>query len=381
MSTAITCYANIKGLNYPSNIRAFSVRSGPGVNFSRLFMATVGTNNLPVLEVQRDAQNEASSGKIHQWFKLVFPDGRIGWVRDHVLEVYGQCGMFGYDNVTRPTFAFAVRRDESRSASLPAPAIPNAPSPEETPPLPAPAPQPPPNDDLNRVQRASYAITAAFEGGGYGAYNNYDRGIVSYGIMQFTLASGSLTKVLEKFVAGSQTRIARALKDYLPRLQSADATLRNDNRFRLLLIDAARDEMMRQAQDEVATAQYWDVVQANYVTPRQLKLPLSFAFLFDMGINFGTAHGFVRQAERALGVPFRSIPGRNGITEQRLIQKVAELRRTSHYNQAARENLPGLRVRGDFWVNLMRRGDWYLQGDERGNVNVNGRLVQVKEPL
>jgi hypothetical protein len=89
----------------------------------------------------------------------------------------------------------------------------------------------------------------------------------------------------------------------------------------------------------------------------------------------------VRLAERQLRVEERSVPGTNGITEQELIAHVARLRKESHYRQAARDNLPGLRVRGDFWVNLVNNEDWELAGDEQGNVNVNGRRVQVRNPV
>lgn len=140
---------------------------------------------------------------------------------------------------------------------------------------------------------------------------------------------------------------------------------------------------MQEAQFAIAQNNYWDVVIENYIQRRgNLRLPLTYALLFDMGINFGVNHSFVRRAEEALGVPSNSRPGDNGITEKQLTAKVAELRRASHYKQANEENLPGLKVRGDFWVNLVEEGDWQLQGDANGFVYPKkGVKVQVRNPF
>ena len=44
-------------------------------------------------------------------------------------------------------------------------------------------------------------------------------------------------------------------------------------------------------------------------------------------------------------------------------------------------NLPGLKPRGDFWVELSKKGDWNLQGDAQGMITVTtGKNVQVKNP-
>lgn len=247
----------------------------------------------------------------------------------------------------------------------------------------------PPNVDLDpadyeRVYRASLAITRAFEGGGFDSLNTIDRGVVSYGIMQFTLASGSLGRVMEKYLAASSSETANHLRSaYQARVQSKDTSLRTDNQFHALLKAAAKESAMQEAQFAIAQNNYWDVVIENYIQRRgNLRLPLTYALLFDMGINFGVNHSFVRRAEEALGVPSNSRPGDNGITEQQLTAKVAELRRASHYKQANEENLPGLKVRGDFWVNLVEEGDWQLQGDANGFVYPKkGVKVQVRNPF
>jgi hypothetical protein len=102
--------------------------------------------------------------------------------------------------------------------------------------------------------------------------------------------------------------------------------------------------------------------------------------LFDIAINFGVMHGLVTRAEDDLGAPQRSRVHENGISEQQLMVQVADIRKRSHDRQAERDNLPGLKVRGDFWLTMAINGDWNLAGDANGNILVKGQPVQVRNP-
>jgi hypothetical protein len=237
-------------------------------------------------------------------------------------------------------------------------------------------------NEQERVRRAAFNITSAFEGSSYAAYNNYDAGIVSYGRFDFTLTGGGLYQIVEGYTRRSDSPIARQLAtNYLDRIREGDSALRNDEQLRVLLVEAARDPIMQAVQDEIATERYWSVVWETYIAPRGIKTPLGQALMFDMAIVFGTGHGFVRLAEEQLGVPPRSQLGENGITEEQLITRVAELRKQSHDRQAERDNLPGLRARGDFWMNLIELNDWQLHGDANGMVEIPpGRRVPVRNP-
>lgn len=235
-------------------------------------------------------------------------------------------------------------------------------------------------DDLSRIKLAAYGVCGAFEGSGYAAYNNYDSGIISYGLIQFTLAAGSFITVVQRYLAASQTDIANQLRGYLPRIEAREESLRKDENLKSLLIQAADEQVMKDAQHSVADEKYWDKVWTGYIEPRGLTSPLGIALLFDMGVNFGTGHGFVRLAEEQLGVPPRSKPGQNGISEEQLIQKVAELRKASHDKQAKEQGFYGLMKRGNFWVRLVNQGDWGLLGDSSGNVYPSGKTVQVRNP-
>lgn len=232
------------------------------------------------------------------------------------------------------------------------------------------------------VRKAAFNVTAAFEGAGYGSYQNHDKGIVSYGRFQFTLAAGSLFTVLERYLAASQTATADALRQgYLGRVQAHDATLREDGELKRLLLEAANETAMQVAQDSVATDKYWDLVQSLSIQPRNIQSPLGQALLFDMAINHGPRHDMIGLAEEALGVPSRSRVPDNGVQEVDLIKRVALVRQDRMNRLAEKHNFPGLSVRGDFWVALVNAGDFDLTGDEGGLVKVKaGRWVRVFFP-
>ncbi len=357
------CVAVVRGIPHIPSVTEVNVRSGPGTNFDVAFTVPVGMDSLRILDVTPDAEEKAKDGKIYQWFKLTFHGGAVGYIRDDLLDIVGDCTDQGYGVYNERTFVFTVTR-AGADAPLPVPSRPvtNV-------------------FGLERVRRAAFAITHIFEGKGYPAYQNYDTGIVSYGRFQFTLSSGSLGTVIRRYLERSITPVADMLRnEYLPRILARDPALRDDLRLRDLLVTAAEEDVMRVVQNEVATEAYWDRMLSISAAPRGIQLPLSLALLFDIAINFGVMHGLITRAEAELNVPLRGRVGDTGISEQELISKVAEIRKLSHDRQAERDNLPGLKVRGDFWVNLIANDDWALNGDANGDILVKRRPVQVRSP-
>src|SRR5215207_5631585 len=176
------CLATVRGL---AGFPFVNVRAGAGTHTAVQGTLPVGTANLKVLEVRPDELKKELNGKIYQWFRLEFPDGKTGWVRDDLLDIRGDCSAFGYGPLSELTYAFAVTRVERQ----------------------------PPTDTQERIRKAAFNVTAGFEGGGYASYQNFDAGIVSYGRFQFTLASGSLFSVLDRYlVAASTSPIANELR-------------------------------------------------------------------------------------------------------------------------------------------------------------------------
>jgi hypothetical protein len=235
--------------------------------------------------------------------------------------------------------------------------------------------------EAERIRRAAFAITFAFEGGGYASYQTVDSGIITYGHFGFTLASGSLLTLIERYLEQSDSAIAAEIRSvYLSRLQNRDESLREDEHLRDLLVSAASDPLMQAAQDELATETLWNAVQELSVIPRGIQTPLGQALIFDMAINHGLANDLLQRAEQELGLsPGTSLPSGN-VTEEMFITKLAEVRRDNLYGLADRLNLPGLKRRADFWVNLIAQGDWQLQGDASGNVEVGSRSIQIRNP-
>lgn len=346
-----------------SDIARINVRSGPGTHHAVLSQLDVGLSGLVVQEVRPDERGQSVRSRVYQWFRIMLPDGRSGWVRDDLVDIEGECTPFGYGRLAQRIRAGNLTRDMR----------------------PAPVASPEDNAALGRVQRAAFNITAGFEGGSYAAYQTYDRAIVSYGRFQFTLLGGALESVIERYLKTATGPDADKLRTtYLLRIEAKDATLRNDAGLKDLLIRLADDPVMQAAQDEHTIDAYWTTVQRMSVLPRGIKHPLSLAMLFDMHIQHGPTGAetqYVRPAEQSLAAPARSMLGVNGLTEEQLIRRVAQIRRDSLYATAAARGLGGLRPRGDFWVRLIESEDWALQGDASGEIEIKiGRKVQVRTP-
>lgn len=398
----MSCRARIRGIPEIPAIQEVNVRSRAQISAPLLFKAPVGLAELPVLEIQPDAAGAHFKGKVYQWLRLHFPDQQEGWIRDDLLEITGPCAAFGYGDLQQYAFAFTLSYQPTAQAASasstanpadtgtqtpPSQSAPHHPVPQ---PLPQPTSEPVPAgadtpsfaeliDHPERVRKAAFEVTAAFEGHGYAAYQNYDRGIISYGRFQFAL-TGGLPTVIERYAMQSGSPIAQQVGAYLARVRSRDESLRQDLRLRDLLIAAAEDPVMRAVQDQTATELYWNRVLEVSVRPRGIQSPLALAMLFDIGIQYGVMHGLISTAEQNLGVPGKSKLENNGIREQQLMLEVARIRKHGLYAQAERENLPGLRPRADFWLERISSEDWAFVGDADGNVIINGRRVQIRNP-
>lgn len=383
------CLAKIRGLPHLPHITEINVRGGPSTNYEIVRKGQVGMDNLNILDVQPDSEGKSLDGKIYQWFKLAFPDATEGWIRDDLLAIDGECGKWGYGTLAPDTFAFPLKRTietspPTQTQSPPAEEGSEAGGDEATHPETNPVTTTVVEDDapmnVNRVQKAAVNITAAFEGSGYAAYNNYDAGIISYGIIQYTLKSGNLGYIVDQYLARSNSQTASQLRNYQGRIQAQDHTLKHDDELERLLKEAANDPVMQQIQDERAITNYWDRTIDNYVTPRGYQYPLTYALLFDVSVNFGVGDAFVRMAERDFGIPSGSRPENSGVSEKQIVGRIVELRKRSHDRQAREQGLHGLSARGDFWVDLVRKQDWYLQGDAMGFVYPLGKRAQVANP-
>jgi hypothetical protein len=394
--SSVPCQITVRGIRENPSITEINVRSGPNTLYSLLFKAAVGMSGLPVLEVRSDDKNANLNGKTYQWFRVVFPNGQEGWVRDDLVDIVGDGRAFGYAEIGAQTPAFSLVRNLAvgvvsvgqqvvapvgQVSAVPAPSPVPVSTPVMTPtPMAAPAPSILPGDSKDRVRKAAFNITGAFEGGGYASYQTYDSGIVSYGRFQFTLSAGSFVTVINRYLERSNTPVANELRTYTPRITGKDEALRNDGRLKELCVQAAQESVMQRVQDEVAVEGFFQPVFELSIEPRGIILPLSQALIFDIAINHGRFNHLVPKTEEVLGVPSKSRIGMNGISERTFTTTLARLRQENLAALAEKMKLPGLKKRGDYWVSLVASGDWNLQGDAAGNLNINGKIVQVRNP-
>jgi len=348
-----------------AGVTAVNIRAGAGRHYAVLQQLAAGTAGLRVLDTRPDEAGEARDGRIFQWLLLTLPDGSQGWVRDDLLTIAGDCRAVGYGLLDTSTRAGSLNPTAER---------------------PEPEPEPLTSEALERARKVAFAITSAYEGRGYDAYQNIDSGIVSYGRFQFTLASGSLEKVLERYLEKAHGPSPDQLRDkFMSRVREKDPKLRDDEAFKKLLLGLAADPVMQAAQNSYTTDTYWNTVYRNSMKPRGIQTALGLAFVFDMAVNHGAwgAEGtYLRGAEQALGVEIKSPLGENGLTETKLLYRAAMLRRERLYALANARGWGGLKPRADFWLARMDAGDWDLQGDEHGEVTIRpDRKVQVREPF
>lgn len=234
--------------------------------------------------------------------------------------------------------------------------------------------------DPERIKDVAFAITSTIEGGSYSMYQNYDSGIVSYGLFQFTLAAGSLESVLDLYLGKASGPTADGLRALMPRIEAKDPALREDAEFKALLIAAGKEQPMKDAQESVATEKYWNRAQQVSMQPRNIKSPLGQALFFDLSIHYGPFHSVANRAEDRLGIPHKTHLPTANVTEQQMISTMAQVRKEDHYAQAERDNLPGLKRRADLWVGLVEANDWYLEGDASGEILVFSKKVKVWNP-
>ena len=101
--------AKVIGIPHIPSVTQVNIRTGPGTNYQLAFKVAVGTTNLPIIEVQADAENKNKQGKVYQWFRIQFPQG-VGWCRDDLIEIWGDGSATGYPVLYGPTTAFNLTR-------------------------------------------------------------------------------------------------------------------------------------------------------------------------------------------------------------------------------------------------------------------------------
>ena len=200
-----------------------------------------------------------------------------------------------------------------------------------------------PEDEQNSYVRVAGDITAAFESGGkVGKLQTADRGIISYGRHQATLAGGNLYTLLDAYVAASSTPVAAQIRGYLTRVKAKDASLADDRSFLDLLRSAASDPQMALAQDKIFRRQYWDPA-TRHAQKAGVKSALGYALLYDNTVQGGSGGTKSRLArvEKALGGKIGETVSGKVITEQAFLRAFVEDRISSALRQSVRDQARG----------------------------------------
>lgn len=215
-----------------------------------------------------------------------------------------------------------------------------------------------------------FSITSIFESGNPNgrpeAYQTYDAGIISYGKHQATLASGTLGQVLQRYWELSQTPTSQKLRQtYGERILTRDASLREDGQLKKLLLDAAKDPAMIQAQDDIFARLFYNPAVRK---TRQLGLqtPLGLACIYDTMIQHGPggANHIIGQA-----------PTPSSLTEAAWLAAFLD-KREAHLNYLADRN----EQNGNSANARALRNSTYRVRElrallEQGNLNLTGTLT------
>jgi len=252
--------------------------------------------------------------------------------------------------------------------------------------------------------RAS-AVTKKFESGdlGYAAYQNVDKGIVSYGVHQCTLAAGSLAKVIDAYLAKAAAKDpmsanAKGLQGYKAKYASSNLEvkegLRGDGTFKQYLIDAAAEPEMVAAQEQVFESEYWKPAVGIAVSCG-ITTSLGLAAVYDCAIQSGPggAKAIADKAIAALGGIVGSTGTKGVISETDFIigfdaAREAQLDVIIAKNKAEgtdsgtknAEMLEQSKARGRMFTSLAEQGQTGLAGDADGNLALPGQKNAVKVP-
>ncbi|MBI3404780.1 MAG: peptidoglycan-binding protein [Acidobacteria bacterium] len=214
-----------------------------------------------------------------------------------------------------------------------------------------------PLSDLQK--RTAQAIVNIFEtgraAGDYGqvTMTTGDRGHLTYGRSQTTLASGNLYLLIKRYCETLAAALAREMSPYLGRLAACDLTLDSEMPLRNLLRDAGHDPVMHTVQDQFFDAVYWNPA-ANRSSATGIATALGTNVVYD-----STIHGSWDRICGRVNQDFGTIS--SGKREQDWVGKYIATRREWLANQPASTHLPKTVYRMDEFNKLVAAGRWQLE--------------------
>ena len=210
---------------------------------------------------------------------------------------------------------------------------------------------------MNDLQgKTAKAIVNVFETGrvrgNYGSVTLLpgDKGHLTYGRSQTTLASGNLFLLIRAYCGEPAAAFATELKPFLDRLLRKDLTLDVDASLRDLLRRAGDDPVMQQQQDRFFDSHYFDPA-CRFAADRGLQTPLGQAVVYDSVVH-GSYQLIVSKVAAKVGT------GAGEVTEQQWVQTYVDRRR--EWLSQQKDPLPKTVYRMDAFKTLINGSKWDL---------------------
>ncbi|MBN2305990.1 MAG: hypothetical protein JXQ72_16025, partial [Anaerolineae bacterium] len=98
----------VRGIeNWPD----INIRNKPGTQNTTVIFRVPKDWRAECSKVTLDPQGANFEGQTYQWFHLTFEDGQMGWARDDLLDLIGDCTAFGYGFYAVRTYAFTASKE------------------------------------------------------------------------------------------------------------------------------------------------------------------------------------------------------------------------------------------------------------------------------
>lgn len=101
----------IIGIPHIPSITQVNARPDANTNGNIVFKVDVGLTDIMVINVKEDSEKRDQDGKVYQWFHAQFPQG-TAWVRDDLIEIWGDGTTVGYPVIATPIQAFKLTRQD-----------------------------------------------------------------------------------------------------------------------------------------------------------------------------------------------------------------------------------------------------------------------------
>ena len=224
---------------------------------------------------------------------------------------------------------------------------------------------------LNEIQKkTAQAIVNIFEtgrvNGDYAAvtFHPDDPGHLTYGRSQTTLASGNLYLLIKKYCEEPEADLASKLMVYVGPLSQRDTSLDHNADFRECLLQAGKDPIMRDVQDQFFDRVYWDPSVAA-AKSLGIESALGTGVVYDSYV-----HGSWKKIKEMTNVG--GLPGNGG--EQAWVERYVQIRRqwlAEHTNTLLRRTV----YRMDAFQKMIDETKWDLP------LPLRVRGVEISEPL